>query len=161
MSRIAWLLTLLLPLAAAAAPAPGGDEVRALLAADAARLQAMVALDEQALAGALADDLSYGHAGGQVDSKAALLESMRNGSLRYRRLDTRTASARSYGCLGVVLATVDVEVEVHGRRQSLLLGYTASYARRQDRWVLVAYQSVQVPPPVAANAAPVAGPIAH
>lgn len=142
--RPAALLLLLLLAAAARADGPA-DAERTLLAADAARTQAMLAADVTALERALADDLSYGHSSGQVQGKKALVEELRSGVRRYRALATEDVVARGYGCAGVVTARARADVEYQGRPISFAMRYTATYAKQQDRWVLVAYQSVQLP----------------
>ena len=91
------------------------DAPRALLGADAARAQAMVAGDLAALDRALGDDLSYGHSNGVLEDKGALLESIRSGSRRYRSLTPREASARLYGDTGIVVALADAEVDAQGQ----------------------------------------------
>jgi ketosteroid isomerase-like protein len=128
------------------------DAPRALLGADAARAQAMVAGDLAALDRALGDDLSYGHSNGVLEDKGALLESIRSGTRRYRSLTPREASARLYGDTGIVVALADAEVDAQGQSRALVLRYTATYVRRQERWVLVAYQSTAVPPAAPAQA---------
>jgi len=122
------------------------DAPRALLGADAARAQAMVAADLAALDRVLGEDLSYGHSNGVLEDKGALLESIRSGARRYRSLAPREASARLYGDTGIVVALADAEVDAQGQSRALVLRYTATYVRRQNRWVLVAYQSTAVPP---------------
>jgi hypothetical protein len=132
-------------LASAAIAAETPPDGRTLLAADAARMQAMVAGDGAALERVLADDLSYGHSDGRVQGKSELLEALRTGKMRYRTLTAEGAAARVYGCAGIVTARVAAEVETPERTLSLVLRYTATYAWRDDHWALVAYQSVRLP----------------
>ena len=135
---------LLLGATTAAAGSRDGD-VRALVAADTARMEAMVAGDFGALERALGDDLTYGHSGGQVQGKRELIGELQSGVRRYRALTAVETSARSYGCAGVVTGTTNAEVDYQGQPLSLTLRYTATYARQRGHWVLVAYQSVKLP----------------
>lgn len=145
-------LVVLLLCAAAAAAGPRASDEQSLIAADTARMQAMVAGDFPALERALGDDLSYGHSSGQVQGKKEFVDELRSGARRYRALASAATTARAYGCAGVVTGTSSAEVEFQGHPVSLSLGYTATYARRHGRWVLVAYQSVKLP-----DARPAAG----
>jgi hypothetical protein len=143
-SRPLWIF-LLLCCATAAIAASHPQAERELLAADAARTEAMVAADTATLERVLADDLSYGHSNGRVQGKKELLESLQTGALRYRALTTDETVARGYGCAGVVTGKAAAEVESAGQTASLTLRYTATYARQRGHWVLVAYQSVKLP----------------
>jgi len=142
--RPLWIAFLLL-CAATAAAGPGRTPEQALVAADTARMEAMVAGDFAALERVLGDDLSYGHSTGQVQGKHDFLEDLRSGARRYRAMTAVETSARAYGCAGVVTGTTSVEVEAKGRPLALTLRYTATYARQHGRWVLVAYQSARLP----------------
>ena len=134
---------LLIAPTALAGPRPSAEQ--ALVAADSARMEATVAGDFAALELALADDLTYGHSSGQVQSKPEFIADLRSGARRYRALTAVDSTARAYGCAGVVTGTSNAEVETEGRTLSLMLRYTATYAQRHGRWVLVAYQSVKLP----------------
>jgi len=139
-----WALPLVFLAAAAIAAEPSSDD-RTLLAADAARAQAMVAGDAVALERLLADDLSYGHSDGRVQGKQELLQALLGGKMRYRKLAADETAARLYGCAGIVTARAVAEVETPERTLSLVLRYTATYVWRADHWALVAYQSVRLP----------------
>lgn len=141
--RPLWFTLLLC--AATATAAPDGSAERALLAADARRTQAMVAQDYATLDRALGEDLSYGHSTGQVQGKKEFIADLQSGARRYRAVTAVETAARMYGCAGVVTGTSNIEVESQGHALAFTLRYTATYARQQDRWVLVAYQSVKLP----------------
>jgi Domain of unknown function (DUF4440) len=139
-----WFVLLLLGSATAVAGSRESDE-RALVAAETARMEAMVAGDFASLERVLGDDLTYGHSSGQVQGKAELIGELRSGVRRYRALTAVESAARAYGCAGVVTGTTNIEAEFRGQPVSFTLRYTATYARQQGHWVLVAYQSVRLP----------------
>ena len=139
-----WLVLLLLGSTAAVAGSRESDE-RALVAADTARMEAMVAGDFASLERVLGDDLTYGHSGGQVQGKTEFIGELRSGVRRYRALTAVESAARAYGCAGVVTGTSNVEAEFRGQVVSFTLRYTATYTRQRGHWVLVAYQSVKLP----------------
>jgi hypothetical protein len=143
-TRPLWFAPLLL-VAATALAGPRPSDEQALLAADGARVAAMLAGDYAALERALGEDLSYGHSSGQTQGKREFIDDLRNGVRRYRTATSADTAARSYGCAGVVTGTSKVEVDYQGHPLSLTLHYTATYARQRGHWVLVAYQSVKLP----------------
>ncbi len=138
-------LTLFVLSSAGALAGTRADAEHELLAADRARAEAMVAADATALNRLLADDLTYGHSGGQVQNKRELVDEIRSGARKYRTLTSEDAVARAYGCAGVVTGKASAEVELNGHPASLTLRYTATYVRAGGRWVMVAYQSVKLP----------------
>jgi Domain of unknown function (DUF4440) len=141
--RLLWFALLCVAATARADPRPSTEQT--LIAADTARVAAMVTGDWAALELALADDLTYGHSGGQVQGKREFIDDLRNGVRRYRAAKSTGTAARNYGCAGVVTGTSNLEVEYQGQPLSLALHYTATYAQDHGRWVLVAYQSVKLP----------------
>ncbi len=143
-ARLPSIVLLLLAATTATAGSRENDE-RALVAADTARMEAMVAADVAVLERSLGDDLTYGHTGGQVQSKRQFISDLQGGVRRYRALTAIETSARTYGCAGVVTGTTNAEVDYQGQPLSFTLRYTATYARRRGHWVLVAYQSVKLP----------------
>ena len=120
------------------------DAERELVGVDRARAQAMVLVDATALERLLGDDLSYGHSSGQVQNKSEFIDSLSSGVLKYKALASQEAAGRVYGCAGVVTGIVQAEVEMRGHPASLTLRYAATYAKRGERWVLVAYQSTKL-----------------
>src|SRR5262245_1014550 len=68
--------------------------------AEAARYAAQTTNDFAAMEKLIGRDLTYNHSTGATDDKAAYIESMRSGRVKYREMkpnsDTKT---RTYGCL--------------------------------------------------------------
>jgi hypothetical protein len=139
-----WFALLLLGSTTAVAGSRESDE-RTLVAADTARMEAMVAVDLALLERVLGDDLTYGHSSGQVQGKAEFIGELRSGVRRYRALTAVESAARAYGCAGVVTGTTNIEADFRGQPASFTLRYTATYARQRGHWVLVAYQSARLP----------------
>lgn len=119
----------------------------AIRAADSQRFAAMVARDRQALEPLLADDLTYTHSTGQVESKARFLESIASGALVYRSIEPEEVVVRVYGETAVLTGRVVMRVET--REQSLVLParFTSVYVRRDGLWRLAAWQSTRLPEP--------------
>ncbi len=143
------LLALVLAAASAAAQeteAPPQDD---LAAAHAARFAAMVAGDLEALGGMLADELTYAHSDGRVESKEQLLASLAGGGLAYLAIVSEGESViRRYGGgeVGVITGAGRFRVRLGEREGEVVLRYTSVYVRRDGRWRLAAWHSSAVRP---------------
>src|SRR4028118_32531 len=73
------------------------DPRQEVLAADARRIAAMVQGDLKALEGLLAEDLTYTHSNGQVETRTRFLEGLRAGTLRYLAVEPSDAVVRVHG----------------------------------------------------------------
>lgn len=116
-------------------------------AADAQRFAAMVARDRPALERLLADDLTYTHSTGQVDSKAQFLDSLASGALVYRSIEPEEAAVRVYGETAVVTGRAVMRIENRGQTLVLPVRFTSVYVRRDGLWRLAAWQSTRLPEP--------------
>ncbi len=150
---LALLMALALPGAASA------DPEQALLAADAARWTALAHTDLAALEPLLGEDLSYVHATGVVQTKPELLAALRSGALHYVDARPSERRARALGTAGIVTGRSAVTVELNGRPATVEIRYTATFAEREGRYLLAAYQSTllpaaQVPAPPALQVKP-------
>jgi hypothetical protein len=141
--RAACIASFALPLAAGAQHP--SDFEPTLLQTDSIRIAAQLTNDLATLDRLLGDDLSFGHTDARVDGKKAYMDDLRTGAHKYKSLTTEGVTARDYGSAGVVTGTANVSTEYHGVTESYSMRYTAMYARRKERWVLVAYQSVRIP----------------
>lgn len=141
-ATVAMLAPLLVGLAACTtARVTGPTAVDSIRALERARLQAMVSADLPTLDRMLAADLQYGHSTGSVQTKAALLATLRDGSLDYLALTPRTIEVRMTDGVALATGTADAEATAGTRRLKGALRWLAVYGQREGRWQLVAYQS--------------------
>ena len=145
MVRIALLPVALISLSLGGVNPRGRAPEPTLSQTDSARVAALVANDFATLDKLLGEDLTFGHTNSKIDTKKSYLDDLRAGTHRYKSLSTAGVTARDYGCAGVVTGTAMVDNIDRNGEQSFSMHYTATYARRADRWVLVAYQSVRIP----------------
>lgn len=124
--------------------APSDAEVRAT---EGRRFQAMTTVDLRALDTLLAEELTYAHTTGEVDTKASLLDALRTGRLVYDSISPADVRVRVYGGSAVVTGTARVEVRADGAVRRLSIRFTEVYVRRAGRWELVAWQSTRLPEP--------------
>jgi hypothetical protein len=112
-----------------------------VLAADSARMRAMVGADESALYLALHTGLTYIHSNGNVDTKHSLMDAIVTGRVDYRRIEPGQRIVGFHGHLGVVTGPVGMEVGVEDRVLDLNSTYTAIYWYEGRRWQLATYKS--------------------
>lgn len=132
-----------LPAQTAAAP----QSVQMIRALEERRFAAMMRRDTEALAGILADDLTYTHSSGQLETKGQFLESIRSGAIQYTAILPEGLDVRLYGDTAVVTGKGTFKVRMQGEDRSLPLRFTDVYVRRGDGWQMVAWQSTRLPEP--------------
>jgi hypothetical protein len=117
---------------------------------DRRRLAALLQLDHAALRDLFADDCVYVHSSGRVDTKDQYLARLAKGELRYLKLAYIEPPLAQLVDRSVVLVSGRVAVSAHGRTggpTSRVLTTLCVYARRNDRWQIVAYQGTPNPAP--------------
>jgi ketosteroid isomerase-like protein len=114
-----------------------------VLAADDARLAALIAADVDALDRLCADDLVFVHANGRQDDKAAFLEQTRSGHLRYRSIVRKTTNVTVSGGIAIVYASVEVEVTTNGERRASPVRYMSVWTKVGGAWKMLAIDNVR------------------
>lgn len=109
------------------------------------RFEAVVRGDIAALDDILSDDLSYTHASGVHETKAEFLGKLKSGQLKYESLTPEDMRVRVYGTTGVVTGVARVKVQVKGESLSFQLRFTDVYAKKGDRWQMVAWHATRLP----------------
>ena len=135
-------LTVLAAAASAAyAQAPSGEQ--AVRQVEDRRIKAMIDDDLATLDAVLADDLTYGHSNGVVDTKASYLETLRSGKTKYQTIERLPSVVRVYGDTAIV--TGMATVGLRGQAAPFTLRYTLAYVMRDGQWRMVAWQSTRLP----------------
>lgn len=94
---------------------------------EAARAQAMISADVEALGALLNDGLTWTHGSAKVDTKASFIEGFQQGGLRCYRLDFSDRRIELYGDTAVVTGRVDMDVEVGGERRQSANRFTTAW----------------------------------
>lgn len=118
------------------------DEVRA---ADAKRITAMVKGDAAELGALLAEELTYTHTTGQVESREEFLASISAGKLDYESIERTEDQTRIYGNTAVVSGRADMKVKAQGKDLALAIRFTAVWVKGEKGWRMVAWQSTRLP----------------
>jgi hypothetical protein len=132
--------------AAAIAIGPTGTRTTssaALLDVETKRLDAEVAGNVKLLATLIADDAIYVHANGEMQDKAARLQSIVSGASHYRNIATSARSVRFYGDTAITHGQIVLDVGVDRHIAGI---YTGVYARRAGRWMLLSWQTTPITP---------------
>lgn len=115
-----------------------------VLQTEQARVRALLAADAAALEPLLAEDLLFVHVSGWSQTKKEYVESIRRGALKYEAIEHRAVRVRVYGEAAVLTGRSAVKVRSE-RRQGQLLDvealFTAVYAKIAGRWQLAVWQS--------------------
>lgn len=133
------------PALAPQAPAYPEDGTAAVKAVELQRFEFMVKGDAALVERLLAEDLTYVHSTGVVDTKASFLQSLASGKLRYLALTPSEVAVRLLGtAAAVVTGRADVKVVANGKEISFPARFTSVYAKHHGRWLLAAWQSTAV-----------------
>ena len=120
---------------------------REVLQADAARVKALVENDVDALEQLLADDLTYVHSNGMLDTKESYIGGLRSGHSRYLTMDMSDVEVRSFGDSALINAKFNARVKVGDREVNPQPRVLIAYAKRDGRWQMVAWQSTPIATP--------------
>ena len=123
--------------------ASAGDAVEAVRQVADGWYQAVVKQDETALKRYLADDLSYCHAGGKVQTKAEYIASVMTGPPHYESMTYSDVKIRVYGKTAVLTAFADVKLV---NTPVFRVRTLHVYVETEGRWQLVAHESTRVQP---------------
>lgn len=140
--RKTFVLTLFAALAAVPLAAASEKEI---LEAQDRRFAAMIAGDAAALAPLLADELTYTHSNGRVETREQFLESIRSKGLQYRSIEPADMAVRVYGAAAVVTGRAAMKVTSNGQDLAMEVRFTAVHVRREGGWLLAAWQTTRLP----------------
>jgi hypothetical protein len=106
----------------------------------------LVRSDVASLEKTLADDLTYVHASGKVDTKASMLEAIRSGQIHYISWQAKNMHVRALGNTAVLngeylVRVTDRRVQPDPFDINILI--LSVYAKRSGRWQQIAWQSTR------------------
>ena len=120
---------------------------REVLQADEARVEALLANDFAALEQLLADDLTYVHSNGMLDTKESYIGGLRSGRSRYLTMDMSDVQVRSLGDTALINAKFNARVKVGDHEVNPQPRVLIVYAKRDGRWQMIAWQSTAIVTP--------------
>jgi ketosteroid isomerase-like protein len=111
----------------------------------AARFNAMVNADVERLEEFLADDLTYTHTTGWIESKAEFLSTVESGRIDYMVVTPREVKVRIYGDFAIMTGLSRMQGTVGDRTVDFTIRFTDVSRRVGNSWQLVAWQSAKLP----------------
>ena len=120
-----------------------GVDQQSALDAQAARLKATIDADIETLETYLADDLTYSHNTGWVETKVEYLATVESETLDYVSATPRDVEVRIYGDIAVLTGLADMSGLLRGEPVALTIRFLEVSRRVGDSWQLTAWQSVR------------------
>ncbi len=121
------------------------DASERILETDRQRIEAMVAAEPTDLECYFTEDLTYTHTNGSVDSKATLIDKIRNGAYDYTSIDSKEIVVKGIADRAAVLignAVLGVRTAA-GKTIEVPIRFTSVYVRDGDDWKMTAWQSTR------------------
>ena len=106
---------------------------------------AILSKDSVALSNLLADDVTYGHSSGLIQTKVELIHSIVSGEQDYKSIEPSNMHVRIYANAGVVNTNVKASLIYQGKPMDLNMAVTFTWIKINGDWKLVARQSVKLP----------------
>lgn len=122
------------------------DDFAAVRRADQRRIVATIAGDTTGLGQLLADDLTYAHSDGRVQTKAQFLAAVGARKIKYLSVVPQDVAFQTIapGAAVALSGRARLVVEADGRRLEFTLRFLAVWRHEGDAWRLAAYQSSQL-----------------
>jgi len=114
--------------------------------AEDARYAAQMSNDFAAMEKMFGDDLVYIHSSAVVDDKAAYIDSMRSGNVKYRVMRRSDVKVRTYGCIAIMTAMGNFDVTVKGQEMTVPLRFHSIWAKRGDSLQFISWNATRIPP---------------
>ena len=109
------------------------------------RCRAVLAGDSAVLERLMSNDIVYTHSSGRLDTKASFIESIRSGTVKYKRIQRRSLATLMRGGFACLTGVVEIDVETGGRLLNLNLRFSNVWERTGSSWQQVLWQSTPVP----------------
>jgi hypothetical protein len=104
----------------------------------------LIGKDSVALSGLLADDVTYGHTNGQIQTKTQLIRSVMSGEQDYKTIEPGEMNIKLFDKTAVVTMRSKVSMIYQGKPLDLDMYVTVVWIKTKD-WKLEARQSVKLP----------------
>ena len=105
---------------------------------------ALLAKDSVTLSKILADDCSYGHTSGLMQTKAQLIRDVVSGVQNYKSIDPSDMVIKVYDNSAVVTLKSKVKMTYQGNELDMSMNVIVFWVKKKD-WVIVGRQSVKLP----------------
>jgi Domain of unknown function (DUF4440) len=123
----------------------GNKEERAVAAAVETLRKAMIDPDKTTLENLTMDELSYGHSGGQIQSKPEFVEALTSGKSDFVTIDLSEQTIKVVGHTAIVRHHLSATTNDGGKPGSVKLSILLIWVKQKGEWKLLARQAVKIP----------------
>ena len=124
---------------------PPGSPDRALAAAEARRVTALISADLAGLDQLCDDDVQWVHVSGRIDDKKTMLDMLGSGRIRFTDITSEAPRVRDYGTFAVSTGPSDVSFVANGDQRTNRNVVTLVWRHTDAGWRLVLWQSTPRP----------------
>ncbi len=111
-----------------------------------ALVEAMVKADGDALRKLAAPELSYGHSGGRVETRAQFIENLLNGNSDFLSIKLEDQSISVVDDVAIVRHILSGETHDKGKEPGTVrIGVMLVWHKEKDEWLLLARQAFKLP----------------
>ena len=132
-----------LTFAAPAAAADPADQAAVAQSVEAFRA-AMIAADRKAFEALCADELSYGHSAGKIESKKEFIDNSTNGKTTWTTLNFSDVSNSVAGNNAIIRFMLTGQTLSEGKSTDIKIGVLMVWAKQGASWKLLARQAFRV-----------------
>ncbi len=104
---------------------------------------ALIQKDSVALSKLLADDVTYGHTNGMIQTKAELIRSVVSGEQDYKEINPSAMNVRVFDNTGIVNMTSKVVLKYQDKPMEIDMKVTLVWIKDKEDWKLEARQAVK------------------
>jgi ketosteroid isomerase-like protein len=122
-----------------------GKLEKEVLAVDTQRADAYVNGDVATLERILADDVTYVHPTGKVETKAEVIAGFKAQDRKYKSIKRDDVVVRIYGNTAVVTGRNTISAEYQGKNYDVQNRFTRVYVKQAGGWRLVAHHGSNIP----------------
>jgi ketosteroid isomerase-like protein len=126
------------------AQAQSGDEAAVNQAIN-ALTQAMISADKAKLEELVADQLSYGHSSGKIETKAQFVDVIASKKTVYKSINLTEPGTTVVGNNAIARHVFSAETEADGKAGSARVGVLQVWQKQDGRWKLLARQAFRLP----------------
>jgi len=145
-----WIAIMAMALVAGCAAGPGAsspaDELQAVTAAAEKLRLAMIDPTREALSALVAEELSYGHSGGKVDTKTSFIADLLSGASDFVTIAITDQTVKIVGNDAIVRHTLTADTNDSGKPGKVTIKILGVWQKQAGEWKLLARQAVRPPP---------------
>lgn len=105
---------------------------------------AMIAADKTQLQRITANELSYGHSSGKIDTKATFVEALVSGTSDFVTIDLSNQTIQVVGNTAIVRHNLAGEINDGGKPGTVKLGIMLIWQKQGGNWKLLARQAYKI-----------------